>query len=116
MVTKIWIQSNKKGLTPTYGQMTVESKGRLTLLVSPDGHDNSLILNEDASLYQLRMVEDEELTLANAARHGYLHIVKGEVTADGQIFSAGDAFAIGPDEKVTAVANTKVEALWFDLP
>ena len=116
MVTKIWIEPNKKGIKPTYGQMTIESKGTLTPLVTPDGHDNSLIVNQDASLYQLRMVEDDELTLANAARHGYLHIVKGEVTADGQIFSAWDAFAIGPDEKVTAVANTKVEALWFDLP
>jgi redox-sensitive bicupin YhaK (pirin superfamily) len=62
------------------------------------------------------MDEDGELTLANEARHGYLHIVKGMVTAAGQIFSAGDAFALGPHEKVELQAKTELEALWFDLP
>lgn len=113
---QIWIQPNKKGVKPTYGQMTVESKRTLTPLVTPDGRDNSLSMNQDASLYKLRMGEDEELTLANTARHGYLHIVKGMVTAAGQIFSAGDAFALGPHEKVELQAKTEVEALWFDLP
>ena len=113
---QIWIQPNKKGVVPAYGQMTIQSKGTFTPLVTPDGHEGSLTMNQDASLYQLRMVKDEELTLANAERHSYLHIVKGELSAAGEVFTAGDAFALGQHEKVALLAKTNIEALWFDLP
>jgi redox-sensitive bicupin YhaK (pirin superfamily) len=113
---QIWIQPNKKGVKPAYGQMTIESKGTFTPLVTPDGRDNSLSMNQDASLYKVSMVSNEELTLANGERNGYLHIVKGIVAVSGKVFSAGDAFALGPHEKVELEAKTGLEALWFDLP
>lgn len=113
---QIWIEPNKKGADPAYGQMTIKPKGTFTPLVTVDGHENSLIMNQDASLYLVRMVKNEELTLANAERHGYLHIVKGELKAGGEVFTSGDAFALGQHEKVELLAKTNIEALWFDLP
>lgn len=59
---------------------------------------------------------DETIELSAGKRTGYLHIMKGQITVNGETFNEGDAFATEPDEKLSIKANTPLEALWFDLP
>jgi len=58
----------------------------------------------------------ETFQLQTEARIGYLHLIKGEISADGQVFKQGDAFSIDPEQEIPITANTNIEALWFDLP
>lgn len=112
---QIWIQPNQRNVTPAYGQMTIETTGKLTPLVTPDGRNNTLKMNQDAILYKVILDANELLTLSSDKRSGYFHLVKGAITVGDMLFGAGDAFAI-EDDAVEISASEPVEALWFDLP
>ncbi|WP_420933170.1 pirin family protein [Alteromonas sp. A081] len=151
---QIWILPDKKGIEPSYEQSAVPQKGALTPLVTPQGNDGSLSINQDASIFRLMLDEGESYSLNTANRTGYLHIISGNVEVnspdikssgtlslatlsadteaadtknatvnntsteafDNQVFSNGDAFAIGANEQVHITATSPIEALWFDLP
>lgn len=113
---QIWIQPNLKGIKPDYEQKAVPQKGPLTPIVTPNGADGSLSMNQDASIYRLELDSGEAFMLETNNRIGYLHIIQGELVTAGQQYEAGDAFALGQNKKEKLVAHTKIEALWFDLP
>jgi len=117
---QIWIQPNVFGIEPGYEQKRIEQNGPLTPLVTSNGTDGSLSMNQDASLYRLMLEKQQQITLYvsthTANRVGYLHIVSGSLVANGTDFSAGDAFMVSADEVTEIVASNDVEALWFDLP
>ena len=113
---QIWIHPNVDGLEPSYEQKAVQQNGPLTALVTPNGENGSLSMNQDASLSRLVLSEGEHYAFETNNRVGYLHIVKGELVADGQVYSAGDAFALDQNEEQALVAKSEIEALWFDLP
>lgn len=113
---QIWIQPNKLGVKPSYQQKTIQQKGALTPLVTANGRNGSLSMNQNASLSRLTLSTDETITLIPEKQIGYLHIIKGEIMVDNTYFEAGDAFAIDPAEKINLKALSEIEALWFELP
>lgn len=113
---QIWIQPNVHGIEPSYEQKSIEQHGKLTTLVSPNGEDGALFINQDASISRLILEKSESIKLQTANRLGYLHIIKGQLTAEDQSFKQGDAFAVGADYALDIFANEPIEALWFDLP
>lgn len=113
---QIWIQPNIIGIKPSYKQKSIVQKGPMTPLVTPTGKQGSLSIHQDASLFRFVLKANENFTLTTAKRLGYLHLIKGEVIVDDQQFSAGDAFAVEPEQKLALTATSAIEALWFDLP
>lgn len=113
---QIWIQPNVMDIKPSYEQKSIIQQGPMTPLVTPTGKQGSLTINQEASLYRLVLKTNENFTLTTAKRLGYLHLIKGDVTVDNQQFSAGDGFAIEPDQLIALTATSAIEALWFDLP
>lgn len=113
---QIWLHPNVKGIEPSYEQKNIPQRGALTTLVSPTRSDDTLFIHQDASLSRLMLGADETIELSAGKRTGYLHIMKGQITVNGETFNEGDAFATEPDEKLSIKANTPLEALWFDLP
>lgn len=113
---QIWIQPKFTGIKPSYEQKRIEQSGPLTPLVTPDGLDDSLSINQDASLYRLRLMRSENHELKTKDRIGYLHLVEGSIKVGKTIFSAGDAFALEQNDMVVIEALEDIEALWFDLP
>lgn len=131
---QIWILPDRKGIEPSYEQNAVAQQGALTPLVTPRGTEGTLSINQDASIFRLMLDEGEIYSLNTANRTGYLHIISGDAEVNGsdtestdingisteafesQVFSGGDAFAIGAHERVHITATSPIEALWFDLP
>ncbi|GEA10586.1 pirin family protein [Alteromonas sp. KUL49] len=113
---QIWIQPNVMGIEPGYEQKAIAQDGQLTPLVTPNGEAGSLSMNQNASMYRLVLEPGEGYELSTGNRVGYLHIIKGELEAQEELLSAGDAFALGNNEKVSLTAKSTIEALWFDLP
>jgi len=113
---QIWIQPNVKGIEPSYEQKSLPQQGALTTLVAPNGENGALLINQDASISRLVLGKDESIHLVTEKRLGYLHIIKGQVTIDGQTFKEGDAFGIEPEQTFSVKAEAALEALWFDLP
>jgi len=113
---QIWIQPNITGIKPSYQQKSIRQKGQLTSLVNPNGDNGALSINQDASLSRLVLKKGEDITFNTKQRIGYLHIIKGQLKANTEQFSAGDGFAVEAEQVLEINAHSGVEALWFDLP
>ncbi|MDN2662273.1 pirin family protein [Psychromonas sp. 14N.309.X.WAT.B.A12] len=113
---QIWIEPNIKGIKPSYQQKKLPQQDALTKLVTPKGENGTLSINQDATISRLVLAADETFYLKTEARIGYLHLIKGKIIANDQVFEDGDAFSIDPEQEIEIKSNTSVEALWFDLP
>lgn len=112
---QIWIQPRVKGVKPSYEQRAIKQDGKLTALVTPSGEGNSLSINQDASMYRLKLNEGESYLFDTIKRPGYLHVIEGDLTVNESAMQAGDAIG-AYQEKLSVKARTPLTALWFDLP
>lgn len=114
---QIWVQPNQLGIEPGYQQKRFEPKTGLQLIASPDARDGSLLIHQDASLYQLCLQAGEVAThLLAAQRTAYLHLVSGTVEVNGKPLVEGDGATISDTDRVEFEALQSSEALLFDLP
>ncbi len=114
---QIWLQPAVRGIEPEYQQAPIPQSEPLTPLVTPDGRGHSLSLHQDASLYRLRLARDETLTLSAVDRIGYLHVITGSASINGQPLHSGDGLGVSDGRPLHVHAlEAAFEALWFDLP
>lgn len=114
---QIWIEPQQRGITPSYEQKTFpeqERQGQWRLVVSQEGRDGSVSVNQDVNLYA-GLFDAGEQVKTPALRHAWLHMVRGEAEVNGQQLSAGDAAAFQPDEPIEVVGIEASEILLFDL-
>jgi redox-sensitive bicupin YhaK (pirin superfamily) len=117
---QIWILPERTGITPGYEQKRFDpagKRGRLRLLVSPDGADGSLRIHQDARTYAGLFQDAEAARLELApGRLGYVHVVAGQATVNGQRLVAGDALLYRDEAAVEIGQGQGAEVLVFDLP
>ena len=117
---QIWILPDKTGLPPAYEQKRFpeeERRGRWRLLVSPDGRDGSIIINQDACVSATLLAPGQEAAVPiTPGRKAWLQVARGGVTLDGDALSAGDGAALSGETSLTIRADLPSEALLFDLP
>lgn len=114
---QIWIQPNVLGIEPLYQQKRFEPEVGLQLIASADARDGSLLLHQDASLYQLRLGSSDSAThTLESGRNLYLHVVSGVIEVDGERLGEGDGAHLNNQESVTFTGVEACEALVFDLP
>lgn len=118
---QIWIEPNRRGLTPSYEQKHFpypEREGTLRLLAAADGRDGALTIHQNADLYGAIVRPGDTLThtLRND-RQAWVQVAQGSLAINGQPLQAGDGLAI------TETANLEIqgtqetgEFLLFDLP
>jgi redox-sensitive bicupin YhaK (pirin superfamily) len=117
---QIWLFPRERGLTPNYAEKDftdADKRGKLCLILSPDGRDGSLQLQQDAFIYASLLDGDErvELPLADG-RQSYVHVVRGRVTVNGEDLEGGDALMLVDESGVTVENGKDAEVLIFDLP
>jgi len=116
---QIWIQPNRMGVKPRYAQKRFEAsakRGRLALLASPDGADGSIDIHANAHLYAGLFDGDEQASLALQEGHqAYVHLIRGEVTVNGQALKGGDALQVTAESAVQICQGQGAELLVFDL-
>jgi redox-sensitive bicupin YhaK (pirin superfamily) len=117
---QIWIQPDVAGIPPGYEEkhFPLDSKrGRLRLIASSDGRDDSLVIQQNASVYASIMdgKDDVEHMLA-AGRRGYVHVIRGSVWANGLHLHGGDALKLTGEASIRLVDAQDAELLVFDLP
>ena len=114
---QIWIQPNVYGIEPKYQQKKFNTKKGLQLIASPDAADGSLMIHQDACLYQLMLAVDKTVTHElKKGRSVYIHIVKGSLSIGDETLREGDGATIVALDQIIFSANDEVEALVFDLP
>ena len=116
---QIWIEPRLDGIEPSYAQKhfrAQEKRARLRLVVSPDGRDGSLGMNQDALVYAGLFEGAERASLALAAgRKGYVHVARGRIKVNGHALGAGDALKTDGGN-LALEGGQGAEVLVFDLP
>ncbi|APE32343.1 quercetin 2,3-dioxygenase [Halomonas aestuarii] len=114
---QIWIEPQKLDIAPGYEQKNFperEKQGRWRLVVSQEGRDGSVSVNQDVNLYA-GLFDAGEQAETPAVRYAWLQMARGEATVNGQRLSAGDAAAFEPGEPIEVVGIEASEILLFDL-
>jgi quercetin 2,3-dioxygenase len=117
---QIWIHPDRAGVTPGYEQKTFdagEKRGRLRLVISPDGAEGSVTVHQDARMYAglFDGAESAQLDVA-AGRRVYVHVVRGALVVQGTRLTAGDALKLTDVTRLAIGGGRDAEVLVFDLP
>jgi hypothetical protein len=117
---QIWIEPNVTGIAPSYEEKRfadADKQGRLRLVASPDGADDSVRIHQDARVYAARLAAGEAVQARLAAgRLGYLHLIHGGLTVNGERLEGGDAAKARDEGELAIRADADAELLFFDLP
>lgn len=117
---QIWIEPKFMGIRPSYEEkhFDVASKtGQLRLIVSPDGRDGSVTVNQDAYLFASILGGTDKVEhILKPGRIAYVHMVRGSASVNGVQLAKGDALKLVSEEHVTISDATAAECLLFDLP
>ena len=116
---QIWVEPRFSGIEPGYEQRRfddADKRGRLRLLVSPDGADGSVTWHADAHLWAglFDGAEAFEAPL-DPNRKAYVHLVRGALQVNGEKLQGGDALALAGESALRLEAGAGAEVLVFDL-
>lgn len=118
---QIWVLPKKKRIEPRYGQKKFDEKDRqnkLQLVVSPDGREGSIEINQDAFFYLSNLEAGKELYYKlNLAKNGiYVFVIDGELEIDGHKLNTRDALGLDNFDQVTFKANKDTQLLVIEVP
>ncbi len=113
---QIWLFPDKRGHTPGYQQRVftaADKGGKWALVASPDGEAGSLVIHQDARVYQTALRGETVRHELAPGRAAFVHVAAGTATVNGTELTAGDAVAVEDERAV--VVNGEGEVLLFDL-
>jgi redox-sensitive bicupin YhaK (pirin superfamily) len=117
---QIWVMPEKNGIQPGYGQKSFEEQLKqknLLLVMSQNGRDGSITVNQDADLYISRTKKDEMVPFEiRKGRNLWIQVVKGKLNVNGTMAEVGDGLAITQEAMIHLKSLEDSEALLFDLP
>lgn len=117
---QIWILPRSGGIDPSYEQRRfdeTDKRGKLRLIVSPDGRDGSVSLNADASIQAGLFDGPEEaadLTL-DPRRPAYVFLARGALQVNGIALAAGDAMTVRDESLLRLRQGQQADVLVFEL-
>jgi redox-sensitive bicupin YhaK (pirin superfamily) len=116
---QIWIMPDTEGIKPDYQQKRFddeEKRGRLRLVASPDGSDDSITIQQDAQVFATLLdAEQQVVNELKPNRHAWVQVARGGVEVNGQTLNQGDGAAISNETQVKLVGLEPSEILLFDL-
>jgi redox-sensitive bicupin YhaK (pirin superfamily) len=116
---QIWIEPKFTGVRPGYEQKTiplVEKQGKLRVVASLNGENDSVKMNADAKLYAGLFEGDQKAVLdINPQRKAYVHLIKGSLEVNGQQLEGGDALMLAEEDQISISHGKDAEVLVFDL-
>jgi redox-sensitive bicupin YhaK (pirin superfamily) len=117
---QIWIHPEAQGIEPSYEQKhfdTAAKRGRLRLIASRDGAEDSVLIHQDARVYAglFDAGEAADLQLAQG-RQAYVHLARGALRVNGETLQAGDALELTAPVSLRIDNGNGAEVLVFDLP
>lgn len=114
---QMWVLPESEGGEPSYAQRAfpyAERRGRLRLVVSPDGEGDSLRIRQAARLFVGTLDGEERIEHAFAkGQTAWLHNAVGELSANGLRLGPGDGLAIEDEAQLVLDAGAQAEfVLW----
>ena len=116
---QIWIEPNVLEIEPGYEQQTIptiEKEGKLRLIASPTGENDSVKIHADAKIYAGLFNGNQSANLEHdPKRKAYAHLIRGTLTINGQKLAGGDALFLDGESSIEISEGVDAEVLIFDL-
>ena len=109
----------QKQVTPRYQQVhfnKAQKRGRLCLIISPDGKEGSLSVYQDVKGYAglFNATESAELEIG-LNRYAYVHVARGSLDINGTRLDEGDGVRIREERVLKFTGGNNAEVLVFNL-
>ena len=116
---QIWLYPNQKDVEPSYEEAIFndeDKQDKWCLIASGNGEQGAVRIHQDAKLHAgiFNGTQAPEYTLAND-RIAYIHVVKGDITINGQQLHTGDALKLTAESRVQIQQANNAEVLLFDM-
>ena len=111
---QIWIQPNEMSLAPRYQQAKMLNQPGLQRLVSEDGREGSLRINQVAELSRLR-VSESHFEFRPRLQRLWLQLYKGSLSINGYTLNPGDGVALAGHQRVQIEDAKDVDALLINV-
>jgi redox-sensitive bicupin YhaK (pirin superfamily) len=116
---QIWILPERKGLQPGYEQKNFsreEKRNRLKLIVSREGTDGSVKVNQDMKLFATELEPGKSLEYSlGKGRAAWIQVAKGKIKLSQEELGVGDAAAVTGEDILKIKSLDSSHVLIFDL-
>ena len=116
---QVWIVPREHNLEPRYQQRIIapsEKNGRLALILSEDGRDDSLMIAQDISIYIGMFSGHQKATFPiGSGRSLWVHVAQGHITANGNALHTGDGVCIEHETTLTLEDGQDAKIIVFDV-
>lgn len=118
---QIWIMPNIQEIKPSYQQKTFDPRlmtDQLKLIISPNGREDSIMISQDAEIYQILLEKDKQTSFnIDQKRMAWIQIAEGSISVNGQLLIAGDGMAIVDEDAIVELKgiDKKSNVLIFNL-
>lgn len=117
---QIWIMPQARGIEPSYGQKSFAdqlSAADLTLVISRDGREGSITINQDVNLYVGKWEGGRSVEFSlDPRRYAWLQVIAGDLSLNGETLHSGDGAAVASESVLKLDSRGPVHFLLFDLP
>lgn len=118
---QIWLFPNKQNIEPRYEQKTfthIDRKGEFQIVVSPDGRNGSLYIQQNAFLYLCDLEPDQSITYALVDSNNlmYIFVVEGQMKVAGEELDNRDAIGLVSVSSISITATQKTSFLIMEIP
>ena len=116
---QIWIVPDKKGILPSYQELTKENfdvNKELTLVASDDKNDGVIHIQQKVRIYHGSLANGKELTFPIESHDGvWLQMVTGQMEVNAQIVEKGDGLSALGGGRLKFHAKAPTVFLLFSL-
>src|SRR5215207_6665359 len=88
---QIWLFPDRRGHTPGYQQTQftdADTRGKWALVASPAGGAGSLVIHQDARVYQTKLAGETVRHELASGRAAFVHVATGSVSVNGETLVA----------------------------
>lgn len=115
---QIWLIPDTQNVTPRYETLAaadLDKRGKLALILSPDGADGSIRVQQDALVYAANLDGDEQIQYdPKSGRKLWLQMAAGSLTLNGEVLNESDGAALDA-RSIILEAGQNADFLLFDL-
>ena len=117
---QIWLLPKLMNIKPDYGQKSFEkvlAERDLALVVSQDGREGSIAINQEVDLYASKLKKNKQLDFKlKPGRNAWIQIIEGELQLNSEKLKPGDGAAITAESLLKIESLVDSHFLLFDLP
>lgn len=116
---QIWIMPNEQNVAPDYQQKSIpleDRRGKLALLAGPCDSGAPVTMHQDARMYAgMFSAQEKHECILSTERLYYIHLVRGQLTVNGELLEAGDALKLLDESTLLIEHGDSADVIVFDM-